>query len=199
MDVALGGDNALGQLHLALGPYQLDSAGAVDVAGLPHQGVNPQGSGVGQGYLHLGSRTDRAKDRNAGDGLLRTYQIDLFVAGKLSGLGKLLLDGQLIAGAKQLFQVFLGNVDVTRRCFNNKFLCHDSSFLSPAYKVRRSVRLKRRNVTARPIPAEGGCRISPGTLASILFYALKTLFARGIYSVLQLFSNRKGKMRETAC
>ena len=125
MDVALRGDHALGHLDFTAGADQFARAGTGDITGLTDRRGNADGPGVRQGQLHLGCGTDRPENADALQGVLRSDDIHLLLAGKLSGLRQPALDGQLMAGAEQGFQVFLGYVNMAGRGFHNK-LFHDA-------------------------------------------------------------------------
>ena len=112
MEMALGNDNALRQLHFAGRPDELAGAGAGHVAALPHRSVNAQRTGVRAGDLHLVGLAHRPQNGHIGHFLLRPHQSDPLIAGELAGIGQILSLGELIAGAKQLFNSFLRQMNV---------------------------------------------------------------------------------------
>ena len=116
--MTLGGDNAFGHFHFTRGANQLAGAGTGNVTGLTHGSGHADGTGIGQGKLHLGGGADGSKDTNALQGVLGSDNIHLLFAGELSGLAQPALDGQLMACAEQGLEIFLGNMHVTGRSFN---------------------------------------------------------------------------------
>ena len=75
------------------------------------------------------------EDADAFQGILRSDDVNLLFAGELSGLGQPALDRQLMAGAKQGFQVFLRNMYVTGRCFHKNLFIHDQNLLSEVVEI----------------------------------------------------------------
>ena len=128
VDVALGGDHALGQLHFARRANQLAGARTRDIAGFTHRRGHTDGTRIRQGQLHLRRAANRAEDAHAGQGLLRADNVHALRAGILTGLGQHLLDGQLIALAEQGFQILLGDMNVTSGGFHDELL-HMNYFL----------------------------------------------------------------------
>ena len=129
VDVALGNDNALGDFDLALRANDLAGAGALHLAGLTNRSHNADGAGVGQGQLNLGLRTDRTEDGHAGQGLLRAHDVDALSASILTRLGQHLLDGQLIAFAKENIKMLTGNMNVTGGSFHQNLIRHWNTLL----------------------------------------------------------------------
>ena len=128
MDVALGDDDALGELHFTRGSHQLAARGTGNVAGLPHGSGNADGPGVGGAELHLTCIALRPQD--GGFHLaLGSHNDDLLLAGELAGLGEVFLVGQGSAFAKENRQRLFGDVDVTGRGFNNKRFGHGTFLL----------------------------------------------------------------------
>ena len=113
VQVALGHDDALAQLHLAGRPDQLTGAGALDIAALTDRRVDTQCAGVGGGDLHLIGLADGPEDGHVGHLLLGAHDGQALVAGVLAGIGQGLADGQLIALAEQLLHRLLCQMDVT--------------------------------------------------------------------------------------
>ena len=134
MDVALGHDDALGDLDLALRADELAGAGAGDLAGLANRRGNADGAGVSQGQLHLGLRANRAEDGHAAQGLLRAHDVNALGAGVLAGLGQHLLHGQLIALAEEDVQSLAGNMHMTCRSLNKNLIRHWNALLT-VFKV----------------------------------------------------------------
>ena len=91
VDVALGADYAVVKLDLACGADKLTSVGAFGVARLANEGVNPDGTGVGEGNLNLGLGTNGSENGNAFKLSLGADDGYSLFAGKLAGLGKVLL------------------------------------------------------------------------------------------------------------
>ena len=117
MDMALGSDHALGQLHLTGRAHQLAGAGTGNIAALPYRGGHTDGAGVRQAQLHLGGLTHRAQDRHSRELALGTHHAHALVAGILAGLGQHLLDRQLIARAKEGFKILFRYVHMARGSF----------------------------------------------------------------------------------
>ena len=120
VQVALGDDDALAQLDLALRPDQLTCAGALDVAALADGCVDAEVAGVGGGELDLIGLAHGAEDGDVGLLTLGADDGQALVAGELARVGQVLALGQLIALAEQLFHRLLRQVDVTGGCFNHK-------------------------------------------------------------------------------
>lgn len=120
VDMSLSNDNALADLYLAAGTYELASAGVCNVSGLSYGSCDTDGTSVCSGKLYLSLGTYRTEDRNALEVFLRTYDSNSLLAGELTGLRKVLLLGEFIALAEEYLKVLLSNVDVTCRCFNDK-------------------------------------------------------------------------------
>ncbi len=120
MQVALGDDDALAQLDLALRPDQLTCAGALDVAALADGRVDAEVAGIGGGELDLIGLAHGAEDGDVGLLTLGADDGQALVAGELAGVGQVLALGQLIALTKQLLHCLLRQVDVAGGCFNHK-------------------------------------------------------------------------------
>ncbi len=120
MDVTLGGDNALGQLHFAAGAHQLAGAGTGHVAGFAHGRGHADGAGVGERQLNLVFRPHGPKDADALDGVLGADHVHLLFAGELSGLAQILDGLQGMARAEENLQRFLGYVYVTGGGFHDE-------------------------------------------------------------------------------
>ena len=123
MQVPLGDDYTLAQLHLALGAHQLTCAGALHMAALADGSRDAQSGGVGGGDLHLVSLTHRPQNGHIGHFLLGPHDGQPLIAGILAGIGQGLADSQLIALAEQLLHRLLGQVDVAGRRFDHERHC----------------------------------------------------------------------------
>ena len=121
VDVALGGDDALLDLHLTAGAHQLAAGGAGDIAGFPHRGGDTDAPGVGEGDLHLVLAPAGPQDGDAGEGALGSHDVDALGAGVLPGLGEFLLGGEGGALAEEGLQGLLGHMDVASGSFDLYF------------------------------------------------------------------------------
>ena len=111
VQVALGDDDALAQLDLALRPDQLTCAGALDVAALADGRIDAEVAGIGGGELDLIGLAHGAENGDVGLLTLGADDGQALVAGELAGVGQVLALGQLIALTKQLFHRLLRQVD----------------------------------------------------------------------------------------
>ena len=129
VDVSLCYDNAVGEFNRSAvcGVNELYAGRACSVAAFTNGSGNAKGSCVGEGYFNLACLTSGTEDANAGDGLLGANNVKTFSASELTGLGKVFLVGELIAFTKENVDMFLRQVDMTCRSFNDKS-CH---FLIP--------------------------------------------------------------------
>ena len=123
VDVTLCGDDALRDLDLALGAYELAAGGACHVAGLSDGSGHAELARVGQRNFNLILRTLGTEDRH---GHLTSGADDrnLFKAGKLTGLGQILFVGQLIAFAVERVEGCSANMHVMCGGFYHNFHCY---------------------------------------------------------------------------
>ena len=111
MQMPLGHDHALLQLHFAAGAYQHARAGARKIASYADGCADAQRGGVGHGKLHLrplpqgGDDGDAHRAAGADDG-------ELLGADRLTELGQRLSRRQRIAVAEQKLQMLLTQVNV---------------------------------------------------------------------------------------
>jgi hypothetical protein len=122
VNVTLCSDNALSEFKLCtvVGVNELTSTGACYVTGLTNGSCNADRTSVGKGYFNLACGTGRTKDRSL-DRALRAYNGKLLCTSVLTGLAEVLLLGELVALAKENVNCLTAEVDVSCRCFNDKF------------------------------------------------------------------------------
>ena len=122
VDVTLCSDNALGELKLCtcVGVNELASAGTCGITGLTNRSRNTDGTSIGKGYFNLACGTGGAKDGSL-ESALGAYNGKLLCASILTGLAEILLLGELIALTKEDVNCLTAEVDVSCRCFNDKF------------------------------------------------------------------------------
>ena len=112
MNVALGSDDAVGNLHLAGRPDELAAGGAGQIAGFPDGGIDAQLTGVGEGHFHLGFRAHRAQDGHF-QGTLGAHYLYLLIGGELAGLREVFFMAEDGALAEQGLQILLGDMQMT--------------------------------------------------------------------------------------
>ena len=105
---------AFGKLDFAAGANEFYGGGAGDITGFANGRLNSERAGVGERYLYLICFAYRAEYGNAGNGVLRSYNVDFFFGCELTGLRKIFLDRELMAGAEKDLERFLRYVYVTR-------------------------------------------------------------------------------------
>ena len=123
MNMSLRGDDALRNFHRAAGTDKGTCAGALDVAGFTHGRLDAERSRVGQGNLDLCGASCGTEDGHFKLALF-TFDGDLFLTGELTGLAELLFYGELMPFAEQCGDVFLGEMDVSCRGFDQNFIFH---------------------------------------------------------------------------
>ena len=112
--MTVGNDATLFQLQNALGTDNGDRCGTVQITGFTYGRLDLQYIGIGHGNFNLTALAERTEHAHALNGThRRTDQRQLFFAGILSGLRKILDRGQLIAGTKQRFQILLGQMNMS--------------------------------------------------------------------------------------
>ena len=115
-------DNAFLYLYLSAGAYQLTCARACYVARLANGCCYADRTCVGSRKLYLVSLAAGTEDRYVSQLFLRAYNGNSLFAGKLTRLRKILFLSKLVACAKKHLERFLSYVNVSCRCFNDKFL-----------------------------------------------------------------------------
>ena len=120
VDVSLRDDDALRDLYLTCGAYELAAGRACYVAGLSDGSHDAELARVGERYLDLVVRSFGAEDGHCHLTSGADYG-DLLGAGELSGLGKVLLVGELIALSVEDIEGFSCHVQMMRGGFNHNF------------------------------------------------------------------------------
>ena len=153
VDVALCDDDAFGQLNLALGADKLAGAGTGQNTGFANGSGDTECTGVGRGNLDLGLLADRAEDRDILKGALGADDVDTLKAGVLTGLGEVLLVGELSTLAEQGLEIGGADMNVARAGLYQNFILHWNFLLQNFYLVlyRLCDRLVNENETNRKI------------------------------------------------
>ena len=112
VNVALRHDDAFGKFQLTGWSHEFHTRRASKVAGITHRRVNAKPVSVAAGNLELGLPARRPHNTNAFDFALGPDDIERFFARKLTLLGNVAQDLQLVAFAVEKFQVALENVQV---------------------------------------------------------------------------------------
>ena len=127
VDMPLGNDNALADLHLACRTDKLATGRPDHITGFTHRCDNTNGARIGHAQLHLRGAAARAENRNIGKLLLRADNRHALVRRVLAGLRKLFFHSELISFAEQGLQIGLGYMHMTGRSFH-KNIHYKSSF-----------------------------------------------------------------------
>ena len=112
MDMPLGGDNPVGQLHPAVPIAERNSGGARYVPRKAYRRTDAQGNAVGEGEFHLGMGAFGPQHHHVGKGTLRPFQGDPLGTDELSRLGERAHRREGGVGAEEGGHVFFGQVDV---------------------------------------------------------------------------------------
>jgi len=130
VDVTLSGDNAFAQLNFTAGTNELACAGAGNITALTNGSFDTEGAGIGEGNLNLGSGTCGTENDHLGDGILGADNGNALFACELTGLGEILLMGELMTCTEEDGDMLLSQMYVAGRSLNENFVFHGNMFLS---------------------------------------------------------------------
>jgi hypothetical protein len=119
MDVTLCHDYTLVDDNLTAGTNQLNAGGVLDIAALMNGGSDAEGTGIGKRNLDLIIGAAGAENAHL-ERALGADDLNLFLAGELTGLAEILFEGELSALAEEGLEILLGKMDMSCRGFYDK-------------------------------------------------------------------------------